>query len=429
MNEDFLHYLWQYKCYKPGLFITDQEHYMEVIHPGLPNSDAGPDFFNAKIKLDGVVWAGNVEIHKKASEWYQHQHNQDPRYDNVILHVVLHNDKEVKTSSGRCIPCWELEIPEDVLRDYQLLHSSKGWVACEGFIHTLPRFEIDAWIERMLVEKLEKKVDGIGNLLKSYCNDWKQVFLIVLARNFGFGLNGDSFEQLARNIPWQIILKNADAPDKLEALFLGQAGFLDGLIHEDEYIRKLSGEYDLIRHKYGLIPMSSHRWKFLRMRPGNFPTIRLVQLAALISGNAFLFDNLLDCRGLAEARKLLTATPSEYWRMHYRPDVSAPLKSKRIGKQAVDLLILNTVVPLFFAYGKLRGNASLQERALEWLSLMPPEKNSVVNGWGRKSIGIKATSSADSQGLVYLKKYYCDHKKCLSCRIGHRVLSTDNSRK
>ncbi len=429
MNEDFLHYLWQYKSYKPGLFITDQEHRMEVVHPGLPNSDAGPDFFNAKIKLDGVVWAGNVEIHKKASEWNQHHHDQDPLYDNVILHVVLDNDKEVKTSSGRCVPCWELEIPENVLRDYQLLYSNKGWVACEGFIHTLPRFEIHGWIERMLIEKLEKKVESIGELLKTYRNDWKQVFFVVLARNFGFGLNGDSFEQLARNIPWQIIQKNADATDKLEALFLGQAGFLSGLIHEDEYIHKLAGEYELLRYKYELSPMSSHRWKFLRMRPGNFPTIRLVQLAALISGNAFLFDRLLSCRELSEARKLLTASPTEYWKRHYRPDVAAPARSKKIGKQAVDLLILNTVVPLFFAYGKLRSNESLQQRALEWLSLMPPEKNSIVDGWGHRSIGVVAASSADSQGLVYLKKYYCDHKKCLSCRIGHKALSSDRSRK
>jgi hypothetical protein len=425
MNEELLHFLWLHKIYKPGLFFTDQEHQMEVIHPGLPNTNAGPDFFNAKVKIDEVIWAGNVEIHLKASDWDQHHHHKDPLYDNVILHVVLHNDRKISTSSGRLVPCWEMEIPENILKDYQSLKTHKGWVACENFIHAVPRFEIDTWIERMLIEKLEIKVKGIGELLKTYCNDWQQVFFVVLARNFGFGVNGDSFEQLARNIPWQIILKNADAADKVEALFLGQAGFLDVLVHEDDYVSKLAREYHLMKQKYKLTPMSSHRWKFLRMRPGNFPTIRLVQLAALISGNAFLLDELLSCSDLGEARKLLNASPSDYWNQHYRPGVPGLQKSKRIGRQAIDLLILNTVIPLFFAYGKLRSNPLLQQRALDWLAMLPPEKNSVVDGWSRQSIGIKAMSSAESQGLVYLKKNYCDHKKCLSCRIGHKTLTSD----
>lgn len=425
MNEEFLHFLWQYKYYKPGLFFTDQDHQMEVIHPGLPNSNAGPDFFNAKIKLDEVIWAGNVEIHIHASDWYRHSHHQDPLYDNVVLHVVLHNDREIVNSSGRLIPGWEMDVPGNILKDYQTLKSHKGWVACEDFISDVPGFEMDAWIERMLIEKLEKKVTGISELLTSYRNDWQQVFFVVLSRNFGFGLNGDPFEQLARQIPWQYILKNADSPVKLEALFLGQAGFLEVLLHEDKYVQMLVREYRLMKHKYNLSPMSAHLWKFLRMRPGNFPTVRLVQLAALISGNPFLFDKLLACKNLNDARNLLSVKPSEYWHNHYRPGVEGPIKSKKTGKQTIDLIIINTVIPLFFAYGKLRSNSMLQQRALDWLAELPPEKNSIVSGWERPSIGIKALSSAQSQGLVYLKRNYCNHRKCLSCRVGHKALSSN----
>ncbi len=425
MSEEFLHFLWQYKYYKPGLFFTHQDHQMEVIHPGLPNSNAGPDFFNAKIKLDDVVWAGNVEIHLQASDWYNHHHHTDSLYDNVVLHVVLNNDREVRTSSGRVIPCWEMSVPDNLLNDYQALKDHKGWISCENYIGDVSCFEIGSWIERMLIEKLEKKVAGISELLEVYRNDWHQVFFVVLARSFGFGINGDPFEQLARQIPWQCVSKNADSLEKLEALFLGQAGFLDNLIHEDVYVQQLEREYKVMKRKYGLQPMPACHWRFLRMRPGNFPTVRLVQLASLLAGSAFLFDRLLDCEKLSDARRLLSARPSHYWHNHYRPGVEAPPKSKRIGRQAVDLLIINTVTPLFFAYGKLRDHTALQQRALDWLNELPPEKNSIVNGWARPSIGIQAVSSAQSQGLVYLKRNYCNHRKCLSCRIGHKTLASN----
>lgn len=423
MNEEFLQFLWRYKYYKPGIFFTDRNQQMEVIHPGLPNSNSGPDFFNAKVKLDDVLWAGNVEIHLNASDWYNHKHHLDSLYDNVVLHVVLNNDKEIKNSAGRVIPCWEMEIPENMMNEYQALRKHEGWIACENKIGSVSRFEMDAWIERMLIEKLEQKVSGIEMMLESCQNDWKQVFFVVLSRNFGFGLNGEPFEQLARQLPWQYIQKNADSPVKLEALMLGQAGFLEVLLHEDKYVQTLVREYRLLKHKYALQPMLAHLWKFLRMRPGNFPTVRLVQLAALISGNPFLFDKLLSCETLAEARKLLEVQPSEYWHNHYRPGIESPPKSKRIGKQTIDLIIINTVVPMLFAFGRLRGNSVLLQRALDWLSELPAEKNSVVDGWARPSIGIKAQSSAQSQGLVYLKRNYCDLRKCLSCRIGRGVLS------
>jgi hypothetical protein len=319
-----------------------------------------------------------------------------------------------------------MEIPENIMSEYQSLRKHQGWIACENKINKISRFEIDAWIERMLIEKLEQKVSGIEALLENSQNNWQQVFFVVLARNFGFGLNGEPFEQLARQLPWQYIQKNADSPVKLEALMLGQAGFLELILHEDKYVQTLVREYRLLKHKYALQPMSAHLWKFLRMRPGNFPTVRLVQLAALISGNPFLFDKLLSCETIAEARKLLAVQPSEYWHNHYRPGVESSPKSKKSGSQTINLIIINTVIPMLFAFGKLRGNFDLQQRALDWLSELPPEKNNIVTGWANPSIGVSALSSAQSQGLVYLKRNYCDLRKCLSCRLGRNVLSLNS---
>jgi len=423
MSEEFLHFLWQHKLYKPGMYITSNQKVMEVLHPGLPNFDAGPDFFNAKVKLDGLLWAGNVEIHHKASDWRKHNHHTDPLYDNVVLHVVLENDEAVFSTAGRPIPAWEMDIPEKTEQGYRDLHNHKGWIACEEQISQISGIDIQNWIERMLIEKLENKVEGINKLLEVFRNDWQEVFYIVLARNFGFGLNGEPFERLARQTPWKIAGHIADAPEKLEALFLGQAGFLDGMVYDDEYISLLKREYLLLKQKHALESLPAHLWKFLRLRPVNFPTIRLVQLAALISRNSFLFDSLLECCNIKEARTLLQAEPAPYWRNHYRPCAEGSKSSKKLGRQAVDLIIINTVIPLFFAYGKMRGKSELQQKSLDWLTELPPEKNNLVRGWANTNIDVQNFSAAESQGLVYLKKNYCDHRRCLSCRVGHKLVA------
>ncbi len=425
MSENFLHFLWQHKLYKPGMFFTSNNKLMEVVDPGLLNSDAGPDFFNAKIKLDGILWAGNVEIHIKASDWKRHNHHTDRLYDNVILHVVFDDDERVYSTTGRLIPAWKMDVSQQIQQKYYSLSRHKGWIACEGQINRVPGFLIRNWIERMLVEKLERKVSSIETLLASYRNDWQEVFYIVLARNFGFGLNGEPFERLARQTPWKIVGRNATDAERLEALFLGQAGFLDGLIYDDDYMALLNREYVILKQKYSLEPLPVHLWKFLRLRPVNFPTVRLVQLAALIAKNNKLFDALLHCENLNRVRELLKIQPLPYWNTHYRPCVtgSGESKSKKLGKQAVDLIIINTVIPLIFAYGKLRGQPELQNKALEWLSGLPVEKNNIVSGWARPQINVNAVSAADSQGLVFLKRTYCDHRKCLSCHIGHRIVS------
>ncbi|MGQ1889069.1 DUF2851 family protein [Thermophagus sp. OGC60D27] len=427
MSEDFLHFIWQHKLYKPGLFISDQGQKIEIIHPGLPNNDCGPDFFNAKIKLDDVLWAGNVEIHLKASDWTRHQHHLDHLYNNVVLHVVLNNDAMVTTAGGRTVPTWEMEIPQWVLNRYEELRDHRGWIACEEMIHQIPAFEMSSWVQRMLVEKLEQKVDAIKALLAASENNWQEMFYRVLARNFGFGVNGDPFERLARQTPWNIVARNADRSVKLEALFLGQAGFLDRVLFEDEYMRVLKREYALLKTKYQLSSLPEHVWKFLRLRPGNFPTIRLVQLAALLVGNPLMFDHLLNCRHLSEIRELFQAEPSQYWLDHYKPDVPGKKHSRKLGKQAVDLIIINTVVPVLFAYGKLRGKPELEQSSLNWLECLEPEQNGVVNRWKKFLPHVDINSAAVTQGLVYLKKNYCDLSNCLKCRVGRKVMTMNNN--
>ncbi len=426
MSEEFLHYLWQHKLYKGGLYSTTHGLPLEVIHPGLPNTDAGPDFFNAKVKIDDTLWAGNVEVHIRASDWYRHNHHTDESYNNVILHVVLEADREVTGTTGNVIPAWEMQFNPLLQMGYESLIRHDGWIPCEGRINQLPLFDIYAWLERMLIEKLEQKVTAIQDLLQAYNNDWEEVFYITLARNFGFGLNGQPFEQMARQTPWKIVLRSADDRERLEALFLGQAGFLEGLVHDDPYITLLAREYTILRKKYDLIPLPVYQWKFLRLRPVNFPTIRLVQLASLFSRNQKLFSSLLECNSLKAIYELLQAAPSEYWNYHYRPGAIGQPGSKKLGEHSRQLIVINTVVPLLFAYARLRDKPVYQQKALDWLAQMSPEKNSIITGWAQKGIGIVAQSAGESQALVYLKKQYCDHRKCLACRIGHKLVAANH---
>ncbi|MFW6043713.1 MAG: DUF2851 family protein [Marinilabiliaceae bacterium] len=423
MSEEFLHFIWQHKLYNPGVFYTSQDQLLEVIDPGLHNRNAGPDFFNAKIKLDGILWAGNIEIHKFASEWFRHGHQNDPLYDNVILHVVVHHDENAYSSKGRVLPVWCMDIDDAIEARYRSLYDHRGWIACEKKVSAVPTIEFNSWIERMLAEKLEQKTSEIEKLLQRYNNDWEEVFYVVLARNFGFGLNGEPFERLARQTPWRIVGRNADSQVKLEALFLGQAGFLDKLVCDDEHTALLGREYAVLRQKYGIEPLPEYVWKFLRLRPVNFPTIRLVQMAALFASSPSLFNAFLECEMLARVRELLRVSPLSYWDHHYRPGVVGKKRTKMLGRQAMDLIIINTVVPFFFAYGRLRGRASLEQKAIDWLTEMPPESNTIVKNWEHFRNGKVVPSAAESQGLVYLKRNYCDHQKCLYCRIGQMIIA------
>lgn len=422
MKEELLHYIWKYKLYAPEIYVTMSGERLEIIHPGLHNKDAGPDFFNAKVRIGDTLWAGNVEIHNKSSDWIKHGHHQDKNYDNVILHVVNQHDSETVAASGNKIPVWIMPINQSVCAKYQELQANTSWIPCATHLEKLSSFETQNWIDRMMVEKMEQKTEAISQLLTHTKNDWEEVFYVLLSRNFGFGINNEACEMMARNTPWRILLKNIDNRMRLEAILLGQAGFLDELLTEDDFISSLQKEYRYVAHKYGLKPMYSHQWKFLRLRPSNFPTVRLVQLANLLHKGKISLSRIIEANNIKELTGMLDVKPSPYWLTHYRPGAASPEKDKNIGQNSRELIIINTIAPITFAYGKLRGNENLCQKAIEWLEKLKPEQNSIIDHW--LAHGMQALNAAQSQALVHLERNYCRHKRCLHCRIGHLVLSS-----
>lgn len=422
MNEDFIHYLWKHKLYNAGSYATDSGEPLEIIHPGLPNTDAGPDFFNAKVKIGDTLWAGNIEIHLKASDWIKHNHNKDKAYDNVILHVVTENDMQVSTTKGRIIPAWQMPIPGSLFDRYRALNHSSNSIPCAGKVNNLNPLAFYSWLERMAVEKLQDKVQQIEQIYRSYNSDWDEVLYVMLTRNFGYGINSQPFEQLARLTPWRTVLKNRDDVLRLEALFLGQAGLLSPTKDDDAYTQKLRSEYLLLKTKYGLSAVEAHQWKFLRLRPSNFPSIRLAQLASLFHQKHISLQNLLSVQSAKELGNMLSVSTSDYWITHYRPGTASFPKSKNLGKQSCELLIINTLIPLTFAYGQLRDDAQLKDKAISWLEAIKPEKNSIIDSWNR--MNMRSYNAMQTQALIHLTRKYCHHKRCLHCRIGHLLIAS-----
>ncbi|WP_083985203.1 DUF2851 family protein [Geofilum rubicundum] len=425
MNEHFLHHLWRFKLYQPGLYKTVKGEPIDIIHPGFHNTDAGPDFFNAKVKIGDTLWAGNIEIHQKSSDWHKHGHHTNRAFNNVILHVVTRHDREASTANGTIVPTWIMEIPPPLMAAYQQLKQSRHSIPCLHGIKQVDPFVISTWLERMMVEKLEIKVDLIQQLLKRYNNDWDEVLYVLLARNFGFGINADPFEQLARQTPWRVLLRNSDDLLRLEALLLGQAGFLTGLVAEEAYIQRLQKEYHHLRHKYGLSPMPAYHWKFLRLRPSNFPTIRLVQMAALFHKNRLSLDKIMKAPHTKTLSAMLNVSLEGYWLTHYRPEAPSPHKIKRLGPRSGDLIIINTLAPLVYGYGQLRDNERLKDLALHWLESIAPEENAIVNRW--RNMDIRINSAFQTQALIHLTQKYCRPKRCLHCRLGHLILASHSS--
>ncbi len=425
MNEDFLHHLWLYKLYQSGLHTTTKGEPIEFIHPGYHNTDAGPDFFNAKVKIGNTLWAGNIEIHQKSSDWFKHGHHTNKAFNNVILHVVINHDAVATTANGTTVSTWIMNIPPQLIHNYEQLKESRHKIPCIHKIHQVDALTVNSWLERMMVEKLETKVDLIQKLLKHYNNDWDEVLYVLLVRNFGFGLNADPFEQMARQTPWRIILKNSDELLRLEALFMGQAGFLTGLVTEDAYIRSLQKEYHHLKQKYGLTPMPAYHWKFLRLRPSNFPTIRLMQLASLFHNHRLSLDKIMKASNTQQLAAMLNVSLKDYWLTHYRPEVLSPQKAKSIGRRSCELIIINTLVPLAYAYGMLRDNEKLKNQSIQWLESLAPEENAIVRQW--ENHAVKADAAFQSQALIHLTQKYCRPKRCLHCRIGHLIIASHQS--
>ena len=425
MKEEFLHYLWKYKLYKNSELRCTNGEIVEILNPGSHNHDSGPDFFNAKVKIENTVWAGNVEIHINSSDWFAHHHHTDKAYDNVILQVVHNHDKNIKRTDGQIIPTLEITFDQKLLNNYKSLINNESWIACQSDLRKVDSFIIQNWLDKLTIERLEEKSNRINQLLEQTNNSWEISFYILLARNFGFKLNSEPFEQLAKSLPLNYLAKHKDNLLQIEALLFGQAGFLNDE-KGDEYFKKLKKEYHYLKKKFGLNGIEKHLWKFLRSRPGNFPTVRIAQFAKLIYNSSSLFSKILETQKIEDFYKLLVVEPSDYWRSHYMFNKESVQKSKSLGKAAVDVLLINTIIPFLFNYGKAKGISELQERAVELLEKIKPEKNAIINKW--LELGIDPENAFETQALIHLKNNYCNHKKCLNCQIGdYLVKNVDES--
>lgn len=417
--EQLLHYVWKHKIFPLKELKTTTGQQVEVIDTGLANTDAGPDFFNAKLKLDGVLWIGNIEIHEKSSDWFKHGHHADAGYNSVILHIASEIDTEISRSNGERIPQIQLICPEAVRTNYKELLETDSYPPCYRIIPSLPPFTAHSWMTALQMERFEQKATLLNERLKRCQGNWEDAFFITLARNFGFGLNGDAFETWAHRLPFRAVDKHRNDLFQIEAIFFGQAGILEDSDGDGYYLR-LKKEYTYLQHKFGLIPMDASLWRFLRLRPANFPHIRIAQLACLYHRAYGLLSRIMETETLQGVRDILKGGTSEYWLTHYTFGGSSPSRPKTLSNTSLDLLIINTVVTFLYAYGLHKGNRVLCARAGSFLEELKAENNYITRMW--EQCGMKASNAADSQALIQLKKEYCDKKKCLYCRIGYEYL-------
>lgn len=421
MTEEFLHYIWKFRMIDQHLVSTKGEH-LVVVKPGTLNFDSGPDFFAAQIKINGTLWVGNVEIHVFTSDWYSHKHDQDRAYDNIILHVVYEDDKPLFRDSGEQVPTLVVNghFKQSLYDRYSYFMTNKNWIPCEKLIHGVDRFVVNNWIDRLMIEKLENKAAEITSHYLLNKSDWEQTFYEFLARNFGFKVNGAAFQLLAKSLPLKVLAKHKDDKFQIEALLYGQAGLLQSA-YSDDYPKSLKKEYLFLRKKYNLTPVDRHLWRFMRMRPSNFPTIRISQLADLIYKSSHLFSSTLEKKNLKELIELFELTASGYWNTHYMFDKASTKSSKTITIKTIHLLIINTIIPFLFVYGRSRNDQSMIDRALKLLDTLPGEQNAIVSKWSELEVNVK--SSFQTQALIMLKNSYCKNKRCLSCGIGNEILN------
>jgi hypothetical protein len=421
INEELLQYVWKTKLFNQLNLVTIGGDNIEIIKQGELNTHAGPDFSNAKIKIGNHTWAGNIELHVKSSDWFLHQHEKDAAYQNIILHVVYEHDREVISSIGIDVPTLVLKphIADSLIQNYQTIKNSKNWIPCENELKRVPSFIINSTLEKHLIARLERKSLQIRDSLILNKKNWEETFYEQLAKNFGFNLNAVPFELLAKNTPIKILAKHKTNKLQLEALLFGQAGFLNKQ-HTDSYARDLQNEYSFLKNKYQLTGIDLHLWKFLRLRPVNFPSVRLSQFAALIYHSSHLFSKILETTNLKSLQKLFDVSASDYWDTHYVFDSPSGNTKKKLGISAINTIIINTIVPFLFEYGKQHIDEAKCELALKLLEELKPEKNSIINHW--IAGGINPSNALQTQGLLQLKNEHCDRKLCLNCAIGHYLL-------
>jgi hypothetical protein len=417
MNERLLQFIWQFQYYNKHQLTTDEGEELQIIIPGTFNRNQGPDFLNASIKIGSTVWVGNIELHVKASDWNKHRHTSDPNYRNVILHVVWENDLSIEQASAFSL---KERVPKVLLENYEQLMQASLKQACKGFLPALSQLGWLSWKERLVAERLERKSERVLQLLQESKQHWEEVFWWMLASNFGVKVNTEAFEAMARSISVNVLAKHKNQIHQLESLLLGQANLLNGKYDED-YPKLLQKEFRFLKTKYQL---RSHNIlpHFLRMRPANFPTIRLAQLAMLVSQSSHLFSKLKELQSVKEVKALLNVTANDYWHYHYTFDETTPCKPKRLGNQMIDNLVINTIAPVLFAYGLYAKQEEFKEKAIHWLQQISAEQNAVTKLWHDAEVANR--SAFDSQSLIELTNNYCNNQRCLDCAVGNKILQT-----
>jgi len=425
MKEDFLHYVWLHQYFDKQHLVCSTGETVQIIRTGLLNTNAGPDFLDAQVKIGQETWNGSVEVHLKASDWLRHQHQTDIRYDQVVLHVVWENDQPLQRTDGSFIPTIALQerVQPALLKNYLQLKKEKSTIPCGPFINQVPGLPILQMLDRVLFERLEQKAQRIIDLLERNKQDWEETTYQALVSNFGFKINQDAFLQLSKVLPFGIIRKHSSQRLPIEALLFGQAGFLQDVPAEDEYLQSLQKEFTYLRHKYKLTAgMRVQDWNFLRLRPANFPTVRLAQLAAFLHGKTHLFSILLALPNLQEYTKLFGDEVSPYWQKHYMPGRENKILAAGMGQESKTNLLINTVVPLLFAYGRYHHQQELIDKAISLLESLPPEKNHITQIYS--GLSLKNKTAADSQAFLQLNQGYCVPRNCLYCSVGHYILRT-----
>jgi hypothetical protein len=423
INEEFIYYLWQNRLIKPGELRSVDGEEIEIIDPGTRNLESGPDFTGARIRIAELLWIGMVEIHVKSSDWIRHRHERDDAYQHVILHVVLNHDIDVRRKDGLVIPTLELQgkFPITLIDRYRnLLQNGHPEFPCAFQLNQIQPHQKKAWIDRMLAERLQVRFEEFDFIFQQQAKNWQSTFYRVLARSFGFKINSIPFDLLSLSIPFGIFTKSAHSLEDTDALLFGQSGLIPKT-PTDTYTERLARNYERMRMRHLLTPMQAHIWKFGGLRPFNFPTVRIAQLSALITAHPNLSDRITGATGVKDLVQLIDSGTSDYWFHHFRfGDHSKPV-SKRIGPEGIRQLLINAVVPFLFFQGKRRHLEVLCDKAIHWLEQCKPEENRVIRAW--TDAGWSPADAAESQGLLHLKKTYCDEKKCINCHIGHQLLA------
>ena len=420
MKEDFLHYLWKFKKFDTLNLKTFNNEEVTILNVGQYLELAGPDFFNAQITIGDQKWAGNVEIHLKSSDWYIHHHEKDAGYENVILHVVWEHDTDIFRSNNSEIPVLELKkyVEKETVENYQSLMAPKSWIFCEKQLKEIDDFSFKNWQERLFFERLERKSQPIFELLEQTNQDWEAVLFCLLAKNFGLNTNGEIFLKIAKSIPFSIIRKESFEVENLEALIFGASGLLD-FEKEDNYFKDLKFRYFYLLHKYQLKKGCVEPVQFFKHRPDNFPTIRLSQLSGLYHHQQNLFSRISTLKSLKAIYKVFEVSASEYWLNHYQFDKESPKKKKPLSKSFIDLIVINTIIPLQFAFAKSQGK-EISEDLISLLNEVAAEKNAIIDKF--ISFGVESKSAFETQSLLQLKNEYCNKSKCLACAVGMELL-------